>query len=175
MNENVILIGYRGTGKSSIGKKLAKMLNKEYISSDQEIEKFTQYSINDFIAQNNWDDFRKIESKICKKLSKLSNKIIDLGGGAIETQGNLENFSHLRNIVFWIDSPLNIIVERLKKGRNRPPLDLSNNNTWENETRIKLSQRLPLYKKYAHHQISNDKQLNHAVTKIAKLLEFVKK
>ena len=82
MLKTIVLIGMMGSGKTSVGKELAKNLNLNFIDSDQEIEKKCKISIPSIFEKKGEDYFRKIEEKICCKLIDGKPKILSLGGGA---------------------------------------------------------------------------------------------
>lgn len=117
---NIILTGYRATGKTTIGKALAKRLKREFIDSDDVIEKRTGKKIKDIFQEHGWKYFRRIEKKVVKDLSKLDNKIIAVGGGTFMYKDNLI----LKNnaFVFLLIAPIEVISERMKSDINRPPL-----------------------------------------------------
>ncbi|MEJ2635392.1 MAG: shikimate kinase, partial [Calditrichia bacterium] len=86
----VILIGFRGTGKTAIGKRLAERLGLKYISTDEMIEQRTGMIIRDFVEQNGWDKFRDIERTAIEEVTDVLGAVIDCGGGVIEDAQNME-------------------------------------------------------------------------------------
>ena len=80
---NIILIGFRGTGKTTIGKILARQLGKEFIDADMYLEKKEGMSIKDIFTKGGEPLFRDIESKVIAELSLLDDKVIATGGGAV--------------------------------------------------------------------------------------------
>ena len=87
---NIVLIGYRGTGKSTVGRLLAARLGRELVSTDAEIVKRAQRTIPEIVAQQGWDYFRDLESDICRELASRDQLVIDTGGGAILRAQNVE-------------------------------------------------------------------------------------
>ena len=81
---NIVLIGYRGTGKSVVGELLAQKLNRETISMDSEIVKKAAMSIPEFVEQNGWPKFRDLETEVARELAGRDNIIVDCGGGVID-------------------------------------------------------------------------------------------
>lgn len=117
---NLVLTGYRATGKTTIGKALAYKLQKEFIDTDDIIEKREKRKIREIFEQNGWKYFRKVEKLVVKKLSRLDNKIIAVGGGAFMYKQNLvlcENAS----VVLLIAS-IEEISKRMQEDSSRPPL-----------------------------------------------------
>jgi shikimate kinase len=81
---NLVLIGYRGTGKSLIGRILENRLRMPCISMDEEINKRAGMSIPEIVEKYGWNRFRDIESEVALGLSARDNVIVDTGGGVIE-------------------------------------------------------------------------------------------
>ena len=90
----VILIGFMGVGKTSVGKKLAKKLNFDFIDTDYEIEILANKTIPDIFEQDGEKHFRKLESIILEKFIKKEDVVISTGGGIITTK---ENYNILKN------------------------------------------------------------------------------
>ncbi len=87
---NIVLIGYRGTGKSTVGRLLAARLGRELVSTDVEIVKRAKCTIPEIVAQYGWEYFRDLESDICRELASRDQLVIDTGGGAILRAQNVE-------------------------------------------------------------------------------------
>ena len=84
---NIVLIGHMGSGKSTIGKNLAKKLSIDFVDTDYEIEKFTDAKISDIFLNQGENQFREIEEKIIKQiLDSKEKKVIALGGGSFENK-----------------------------------------------------------------------------------------
>ena len=77
---NLVLIGYRGTGKSAVGKRLARALSRHLISTDAEVVKRAQCSIPDIVKQFGWEYFRDLESAVCRDVAAKEELIIDTDG-----------------------------------------------------------------------------------------------
>ena len=76
---NLVLIGYRGTGKSTVGKVLARKLGRTVVSTDAEIVKRAQLSVPEIVKQFGWDHFRDLESAVCRDFAARDQLIIDTG------------------------------------------------------------------------------------------------
>ena len=81
---NIVLIGYRGTGKSVVGKLVSERLRIKCIAMDARIVEKAGMSIPDIVENHGWAIFRDMESEVTRELAKLDNIIIDTGGGVIE-------------------------------------------------------------------------------------------
>jgi len=119
---NIVLLGHMGSGKSTIGKSLAKKLSIDFLDSDQEIENFMNMKISDIFVNHGEDKFREIEENVVKKVFNTNDKkVIALGGGSFENK-NIRNIVKEKNISIWLKCNINLLVERLKKNKNRPLL-----------------------------------------------------
>ena len=118
---NIVLIGYRGTGKSVVGELLALKLNRETISMDAEIVRKAGMSIPEFVEQNGWPKFRDVETVVTQELAERDNIIVDCGGGIIERP---ENIPALRTngVIFWLKASVDVVVSRIAGGTERPAL-----------------------------------------------------
>lgn len=76
---NIVLIGYRGTGKSTVGKMLASRLDCTLLSTDAEIVRLAGHTIPEIVEQHGWEHFRNLESQICQQLAGRQGLIIDTG------------------------------------------------------------------------------------------------
>lgn len=103
--ENIVLIGMPSCGKSTIGKKLAKKINKTFVDVDSEIEKIIKTDIASFINQYGEEAFRKIESEVIEQLSKQNNLVIATGGGSILKERNV-NFLKQNGRLYFLDRSL---------------------------------------------------------------------
>ena len=119
---NIVLLGHMGSGKSTIGKSLAKKLSIDFLDSDQEIENFMNMKISDIFVNHGEVKFREIEENVIKKVFNTNDKkVIALGGGSFENK-NIRNIVKEKNISIWLKCNINLLVERLKKNKNRPLL-----------------------------------------------------
>ena len=150
---NIVLIGYRGTGKSVVGKLLAQKLNRETISMDEEIVKKAGMSIPEFVAQNGWPKFRDLETEVARELAAHDSIIVDCGGGIIERP---ENIPALRTngVIFWLQASVEVIVSRIADSTERPAL--TEGKTFTEEVAEVLDRRTPLYSEAAQHTINTD-------------------
>lgn len=150
---NIVLIGYRGTGKSVVGSILAHRLGMKCVGMDAEIVKRADMSIPDIVAKYGWPKFRDMESELARELSELDNVIIDTGGGIIERPENIEA---LRNnaVIFWLKASVDVIVRRITGGTERPAL--TEGKTFTEEVAEVLERRTPKYQDAARHEIDTD-------------------
>ncbi len=150
---NLVLIGYRGTGKSTVARLLAEKLGMQVVSLDEEIIRHAGHSIPEIVAAHGWPHFRDIESEVTKRFSERDQIIIDAGGGVILRQENVENLRR-NGKLFWLRASVPVIVARIQGGIERPALTAGKSFTEEVEEVLQV--RTPLYAAAAHHQIDTD-------------------
>ena len=165
---NIVLMGYRGTGKSSVGRLLAARLGRELVSIDAEIVKRAQRSIPEIVAQEGWDYFRDLESDICRELASRDQLVIDAGGGAILRAQNVEALKK-NSTVFWLTASVETIVKRIGGDNQRP--SLTGTKSFVEEIQDVLRERTPKYQAVADHSIAtDDRSINQLVETLLTLV-----
>ncbi|HEY6873343.1 MAG TPA: shikimate kinase [Geobacteraceae bacterium] len=150
---NIVLIGYRGTGKSVVGKLLASRLGMTYVGMDAAIVERAGMSIPEIVAESGWPRFRDIESAEARELAGRDSLVIDTGGGVIERPENIEVLQK-NALVFWLKASVATIVSRIQGCTERPSLTAGKSFT--EEVAEVLERRTPLYKSAAHYEIDTD-------------------
>lgn len=150
---NIVLIGYRGTGKSVVGKLIAKYLKIKYLSTDEMIVKKAGMSIPKIVEDYGWIKFREIESEIVSELTNLNELVIDTGGGVIERDKNI-NLLQVNSYIIWLKATVETIVLRIEKGTDRP--SLTNEKSFTKEVAEVLEKRVPKYKSASQYSINTD-------------------
>jgi shikimate kinase len=122
--KNVYLVGLMGSGKTTIGRSLAKRLGFGFIDSDREIEARTGVSIPTIFEIEGEDGFRKREAQVIAEVSRQSGVVVATGGGAVLRPENRENLrSH--GFVVYLNVPPQTLWERTRHDRNRPLLQVA--------------------------------------------------
>lgn len=144
---NIILVGYRCSGKTVVGKLLADRFDRDFIDTDILIEETEGSSIESMVGNKGWDYFREVESNVVEKVSAMDNLIIATGGGVVMNEENVKNLKE-NGIVVWLKADVDILKERMDRdqdlGQVRPSL------TGEDpvaEIRKVLDMRNPLYQR----------------------------
>jgi shikimate kinase len=150
---NIVLIGYRGTGKSTVARILGQRLRRKVISTDAEIVKVTGTSIPEIIEQFGWDHFRKIETEVCQKLAGQKDLIIDTGGGLILKEENVTSLK-AGGKLFWLTAEVSTITNRISGDTQRP--SLSGTKSFVEEIEDILEIRKPYYRAAADVIIPTD-------------------
>lgn len=150
---NIVLIGYRGTGKSHVGHLLGKQFGRKVVSIDEEIIKTAGMPIPEIVEKFGWPKFRDMETEEARKLAGLDQLVIDCGGGIIERPENTEILQQ-NGRVFWLQASVEAIVARIKDDNQRPAL--VEGKTFTEEVAEVLERRTPLYRAATHHEINTD-------------------
>ena len=150
---NIVLIGYRGTGKSSVGQLLAERSGRTLMSTDAEVVRRAGRSIPEIVTQHGWDRFRDLESEVCRELAGKDQLIIDTGGGAILRQDNVDHLK-AKGIVFWLTAEVATISRRIGGDTQRP--SLTGAKSFIEEIEEVLRERTPTYRAAADHVIATD-------------------
>ena len=149
---NIFLVGPMGSGKSSLGKKLAKSLDKKFIDTDKEIEKKENKTINEIFENEGEKYFREKEKEFLINIPNNLNMVIATGGGIVTDQENREKLKENR-VIF-----LNASVERQSKRTSRSDKrPLLKNVDRLKKLRELYDQRLEFYKEVSNFEINVDK------------------
>jgi len=113
---NIVLIGYRCSGKSSVGRILALELEREFLDTDQMIENYYKISIEEIVEREGWEYFRDIEKKVIGEVSEKENKVIATGGGVVMDEGNLLSLRK-KGFLIWLKAGREMICKRMGDDR----------------------------------------------------------
>ena len=139
--DNIILCGFMGCGKSTVGKNIARKTGKQFLDMDTYIEEKAGMSVSEIFEKYGESGFRDMEHEACKELSEKSGYIIASGGGAFTFSRNAEVFKGKDTIVL-LDVPLDVIKFRLRNDKTRPLLQKPDKDKVMQEL---YEKRLPLY------------------------------
>ncbi len=146
---NIYLIGYRGTGKTHIGRELAKALEKEFTDTDDLIAEKAGKSIPEIFEDDGEEKFRDIEFNVLGEVAVKGNLVVGCGGGIILRKENIETLKK-SGVVILLEASPEKIYNRISGDRNRPAL--TNKNEFE-EIRHVLAERKENYEKAADYTI----------------------
>lgn len=153
---NIVLCGFMGCGKTTVGKRLAQITGNKFIDLDLYIEEKTGLKIKDIFAKYGEDTFRDYEHSACKEVAHIENAIISTGGGALTFERNCLEFKD--DFTVFLDCPFSVIESRIKNDKSRP---LMNENAQSLYTK-----RRPLYQKASNFIVNAD----NSVEKICELI-----
>jgi shikimate kinase len=118
---NILLIGMRGSGKTTTGSLLAKEIGKDFIDMDLYLEEKHGQKVRDIVLENGWEHFRKLETEACRELSKRANCVISSGGGIVLDQTNMDLFKP-DSLAVLLRADGSRLSKRIKNDKNRPEL-----------------------------------------------------
>ncbi len=153
---SVILIGYRGSGKTSVGRALASRLGWAFVDADELLTARAQMSIKEIFERHGEDYFRDLECGIVQELCKRSDHVIALGGGVVMRDGNREALKASGASIVYLHSDPETLYDRIrsdpKTAATRPSLTKLGGGVAE--VRTMLLKRLPLYREIKTHEIN---------------------
>jgi shikimate kinase len=141
----LVLIGFRGAGKSTLAAELASRLNLGCISTDANVERRTGRSIAAFVQQHGWEKFRRMEHEVIAALP-TERVLVDCGGGVIENPDNMRLLQE-RSLIVWVDAEVEDIISRLATPENAHRPLLSGASMVE-DIRTNYARRKPLYEQW---------------------------
>lgn len=121
MPRNIIFVGPMGAGKTTIGRQIAKKLNRVFFDSDKEIEKRTGASIPLIFELEQEEGFRNRESAMIRELVNRDNIVLATGGGVVLREENRQQLSD-NGFVIYLCAPVEQLVQRTARDTNRPLL-----------------------------------------------------
>ena len=149
---NIFLVGPMGSGKSSLGKKLAKSLDKKFIDTDKEIEKKERKTISEIFENSGESYFREKEREFLINIPNSLNMVIATGGGIVIDKENREKLKE--NKVIFLNASVERQHKRTSRSHKRP---LLKNVDKLKKLRELYDQRLELYKEVSDFEINVDK------------------
>jgi shikimate kinase len=167
--KNVVLIGFMGTGKSTIGRLLANRLNRRFVDTDKEIERITGKTTARLISSHGMVRFRSEEALLVKKLVKEKGLVIATGGGTLLNEENYQLLGE-NGIFIGLSASHEVIYNRVKrKKKDRPLLDKGNLD--EQITKL-LEERREIYQKVALTVDTGLSSPDETVEEIVRFLNF---
>lgn len=164
---NIFLVGLMGAGKTTVGKTLAKHLNKTFYDADHEIEKRTGVNIPLIFELEGESGFRKREAHVIEELVSSENIVLATGGGAVLLAENRENLKR-NGLVIYLRANVHELYSRTKNDRGRPLLQVDNPLA---KLETLYIQRDPLYRDVAHLIVDTGSQpVSHIIQQIERHL-----
>lgn len=156
---NLYLVGFMGTGKTTIGRLVAQRLGFALLDSDQEIEKQQERTIPDIFAQQGEAAFRGLERAFVESGHPASRVVVSCGGGLVIPAGMLE-LLQTRGVVVCLHASLETILARTARHRNRPLLNVADPDA---QVRTLYAAREPIYKRAGSVILTDSRPLNDIV------------
>lgn len=171
MRDTIFLIGYRATGKTSVGQALATAMGLSFIDMDQELVARQGQSIAEMVAAQGWPYFRALEKELLTELTGRHGLVVSTGGGAILHQAVWPAVM-ASGLVVWLSADQETIRQRLQADRltasQRPALTAAST---EAEIRAVLAEREPLYRAAAHLAVESNRPVNEVAGEIEAILQ----
>ena len=165
----IALVGLPGSGKTTVGRQLARRLQLPFTDSDQVIEERLGCAIRDFFEREGEAAFRDIEQAVLDELSQQTSGVLSTGGGAVLREVNRQHL-HQRGFVIYLRSGADELFRRLRHDVNRPLLQVVDPL---GRLRELYAQRDPLYRETAHFVIDTGRpSVSTLVNMIAMQLEL---
>lgn len=160
MKDNIVLIGFMGSGKTTIGMKLAHAMNYDFMDTDQYIESQSGKSIKDIFSSEGEEAFRILETSSLAELNQsLHHCILSTGGGMPLRKENAELLRQIGMVVL-LKASKEVTYERLKGDKTRPLL--AGENPMQNIEEL-LNKRMPIYEKVADVVVSTDQRTYYSI------------
>lgn len=164
----VVLVGFRGVGKTAVAGALASKLGFEVVSTDREIEKRSGIAIPAFVEQKGWGPFREMEASILGEAVVCDNIVLDTGGGIVLREGNRDLLKGCGCVV-WLTAPPDVIRERIGSSTHRPSLTVD--RSFVEEVEEVLEERNPLYREVSDFTVDTSAmEIDRVVEEIAGFL-----
>jgi shikimate kinase len=154
---NIYLIGYRGAGKTAVGRCLSAALGQPFCDMDEELFRRCAGTIREFVGRHGWPAFRREEKALLQEIVRQSGRVVSTGGGVVL---DAENVSAMRRSgrVVWLRAAAKTLQERLQADEgtpeNRPALSAS--IPLDEEIQSTLSERTPLYRQAMDFSVPTD-------------------
>ena len=165
--KNIVLVGYRCTGKTEVGKAVARSLSFKFIDTDEQVEKDMDMGVSQIVSEYGWPKFREIEKKAVAQVSKQAGAVISCGGGSVIDDENVDNLKR-NGIVVWLGARPEVIFERMKNDSKtdsqRPNLTGKDKLS---EIKDMLSERIGKYESVSDYQVdTSDITLDEVVSEV---------
>jgi shikimate dehydrogenase len=152
---NIVLIGMRGSGKTTVGKILARQLGRDLVEIDELIARKAGLTIPEIVGKYGWAKFRDIEEEITDEVAERDNIVNASGGGVVTRAKNVIKLKKT-GVLVWLTASVDTLVNRVGEDSERPPL--VDGRTPREDMEITLKERLPLYQKAADLVVDTENQ-----------------
>ncbi|MGE5255077.1 MAG: shikimate kinase [Hyphomicrobiales bacterium] len=154
---NIFLIGYRGTGKSAVGRGLATILKRPWLDMDEELTHRLGTTLQAYVGRWGWPSFRREEKSLLQEVCRRNGWVVSTGGGVVLDADNVTAMRGCGRVI-WLQASPGAIQERLAADPRtrdmRPPLSAASDPA--TEIQDVLGHRLSLYRQAAHWQIDTE-------------------
>jgi len=142
---NIVLIGMRGSGKTAVGKLLAKRLGKQFIEMDELIVQRVGLDIPEIVKRYGWEKFREVEEEVTREVAELDNVVNATGGGVVTREKNVRELKKKGKLV-WLKASADTLLRRIGDDQYRPSLT---GRSPQEDLEAVLAERTPIYERVA--------------------------
>lgn len=169
MKDNIVLCGFMGCGKTTVGNRLAKLTGRKFIDMDAYIVENEKMSISDIFSQHGEDYFRELEHQACKKIGNEFCRIIATGGGAVIFERNVEALK-TNGIIVYLEISPETVIERLKNNTTRPLLMCEDRDEYIKNL---MAQRDPYYRNAANFVVNAEQAPDYVALNIMQTVKIL--
>ena len=162
---NIVLVGFMGTGKTSIGRRISSQLRMRYVDTDEIVERDNRRRISDIFAEDGEPAFRELESEAVRKVSTLHNHVISTGGGVVLKEANMTELKR-NGIIFCLTATAEEIYKRVGHQTHRPLLQDPDPLA---KIQSMLAERRPYYAKSDHMISTTGRSFSEIITHIKRM------
>lgn len=166
LNKKIILCGFMASGKTTVGRALAKEISTNYIDTDELLIETYEMDIPTIFEKHGENHFRDLEHDIAKKVSKMTSGVISTGGGMLTFDRNGEVLKKGGTIICLVRD-FDVIYQEIKSDKRRP---LAQTKT-KAELRDMYEKRISKYQKYADYTVENNGSVEDCVKKIISIID----
>lgn len=166
MTGAIVLCGFMGCGKTTVGKRLAKEMGRDFLDLDHYIEEKEGMTVSEIFAAYGEEGFRQRESLAAEEAARRGEVVIACGGGTVLRRQNVEAFHENGGTIVLLDVPLAVLQRRLQNDRKRPLLQRPDREAFIAEL---YAQRAPLYRAAADVAVAGSPSVRVTAERIALL------
>lgn len=165
MDNNLYLVGFMGTGKSTVGRQVARQLGFEFLDSDHEIERAQGKPVSRIFAEQGEPSFRAMERAFIEEGHPRQRCVVSCGGGLVVPPGMLE-LLRSRGVIICLHAPIETILQRTMQATHRPLLEVENR---EQRLRELFAQRESLYRRTGTMVLTDKRPLREIVAHVLRV------
>ncbi|MBL9216635.1 MAG: shikimate kinase [Opitutaceae bacterium] len=165
---NLYLVGFMGTGKSTVGRQVAKQLGHQFLDSDQEIERLQGRPVSRIFAEDGEARFRQMEREFVERGHPARGCVVACGGGLVVPAGMLELLRQ-RGVVVCLHAPIETIMQRTQHANHRPLLQVENP---ERRLRELYAAREEIYRRAGTMILTDSRPLREIVAHVLRVYRY---
>lgn len=169
INKIILLVGLMGSGKTSVGKRLAKKLNLPFVDGDQEIEKAAGLSLVDVLKCFGEEEYRAGEKRVMKRLLQGEPCVLASGGGSFVAEQTRE-LAKLHAVTVWLKADVDVLYNRTAGRKHRPFLE-GNDSHLKNKLEKYISEEYPYYSEADIIVETKEEQVDNTVNRVIDAIE----